>query len=49
MLTLDGLRMAGHSMYFTAAHAEAVLGFHARPWREAVDDALGWFTEQGML
>lgn len=49
MLTRDGLRMAGHRMYFTAAHAQAVLGFQARPWQEAVDDALAWFTEQGML
>ncbi len=49
MLTLDGLRMAGHSMYFSSALAEKTLGYHARPWREAVDDALAWFTEQGML
>jgi dihydroflavonol-4-reductase len=49
MLTRDGLRMAGQHMYFSSAHAEASLGFHARPWHEAVDDALTWFTEQGML
>jgi dihydroflavonol-4-reductase len=49
MLTLDGLRMAGHHMYFSAAKAERVLGYHARPWQEAVDQAIGWFRGQGML
>ncbi len=49
MLTLDGLRMAGHTMYFSPAKAEAVLGFHARPWRVAVDDAIAWFQAEGML
>jgi dihydroflavonol-4-reductase len=49
MLALDGLRMAGHSMYFSAAKSEAALDFHARPWREAVDDAIAWFTAEGML
>ncbi|WP_431266706.1 hopanoid-associated sugar epimerase [Dankookia sp. P2] len=34
MLTLDGLRMAGHRMYFSSAKAEAVLGYRARPWQE---------------
>ena len=43
MLTLDGLRMAGHTMFFSAARATAELGFTARPWQEAVDDALDWF------
>lgn len=49
MLTLDGLRMAGHRMYFSAARAQALLGFHARPWQLGVDDALAWFTAEGML
>ena len=49
MLTMDGLRMARNTMYFSSALAERELDFHARPWREAVDDAIAWFTEQGML
>jgi dihydroflavonol-4-reductase len=49
MLTLDGLRMAGHRMYFSAAKAERVLGHHARPWQEAVADAIAWFRAEGML
>ena len=49
MLTLDGLRMAKGRMYFSAAKAERVLGHKARPWREAVGEAILWFREQGML
>ncbi len=49
MLTLDGLRMAARPMYFNAAKAERVLGHRARPWQEAVADAIAWFREQGML
>lgn len=49
MLTLDGLRMAGHIMYFSAALAQAELGFTARPWQQAVDDALDWFEAERML
>jgi dihydroflavonol-4-reductase len=49
MLTLDGLRMAGHRMYFSSAKAERALGHRARPWQEAVADAIGWFRARGML
>jgi dihydroflavonol-4-reductase len=41
--TLDGLRMSEHRMFFTAAKAERDLGFHARPYREALADAVQWF------
>jgi dihydroflavonol-4-reductase len=49
MLTIDGLRMAGTPMYFSSAKSERVLGHRARPWQEAVGDAINWFREQGML
>jgi dihydroflavonol-4-reductase len=49
MLTLDGLRMAGHRMYFSSAKAALVLGHRARPWRQAVDDSVAWFRATGML
>lgn len=49
MLTLDGLRMAGQRMYFSGAKAERVLGHRARPWQEAVADAIAWFRAAGML
>ena len=49
MLTLDGLRMAGHTMFFSAGRATAELGYTARPWQAAVNDALGWFETEKML
>ncbi len=49
MLTVDGLRMAGHRMYFSSAKARDVLGFESRPWREAVRHAIAWFRTRGML
>jgi dihydroflavonol-4-reductase len=49
MLTRDGLRMAAHRMFFSSARAERELGYRARPWTEAVDDALEWFRQAGML
>jgi dihydroflavonol-4-reductase len=47
--TLDGIRMAEHHMFFTAAKAERDLGFRARPYREALEDAVRWFREAGYL
>jgi dihydroflavonol-4-reductase len=48
-VTIDALKMARHHMYFSSARAQAELGYTARPWQEAVRDALGWFGEQGMI
>ena len=48
-LTLDSLRMARHHMYFSSAKAEVELGYGARPWSEAVAEALDWFRAQGMV
>ena len=48
-VTADALRMAGHHMYFTSAKAERDLGYSARPYREALADALAWFGAAGML
>lgn len=48
-LTLDSLRMARHHMYFSSARAERELGYKARPFPEALRDALDWFRAQGMI
>jgi dihydroflavonol-4-reductase len=47
--TLDGLRLAEHYMFFTAAKAERDLGFRARPYRQALADAIDWFRAAGYL
>jgi dihydroflavonol-4-reductase len=48
-LTRDALKMASHHMFFTSAKAERALGYVARPYREALADALAWFGAAGYL
>ncbi len=48
-VTRDALRMAAHHMFFTSAKAERELGYAARPYREALIDALAWFRAAGYL
>ena len=48
-VTVDGVRMARKSMYYSSAKAESHLGYSARPAEDALRDALGWFAEQGYL
>jgi dihydroflavonol-4-reductase len=47
--TRDGIRMAEHHMFFTAAKAERELSFKARPYRAALEDAICWFAAAGYL
>ena len=48
-LTKDALKMASHHMYFSSAKAERELGYSARPYPEALQDALTWFRARGYL
>jgi dihydroflavonol-4-reductase len=48
-VTRDALRMAAHHMFFTSAKAERELGYSARPYQEALADALAWFGAAGRL
>lgn len=48
-LTRDALQMASHHMYFASAKAERELGYRARPYREALADALDWFRARGYV
>ncbi len=48
-LTIDSLKMAAHNMYFTSAKAEAQLGYRARPYVEALKDAIAWFRAEGRI
>ncbi len=48
-VTLDALRMARKKMYYSSEKAQKELGYQARPWREAVADALEWFAGRGWL
>jgi dihydroflavonol-4-reductase len=48
-VTRDALKMASHHMFFTSAKAEQELGYRARPYPEALADALAWFRTAGYL
>jgi dihydroflavonol-4-reductase len=49
LATLEGVRHARDRMFFSTAKAEQELGIRARPYREALADALAWFREAGYL
>ncbi|MFL5099626.1 MAG: hopanoid-associated sugar epimerase [Xanthobacteraceae bacterium] len=48
-LTLDGLRMAGHHMFFHDAKARRELGYFTRPYGDGIADAIAWFRQNGYL
>ncbi|HEY5107100.1 MAG TPA: hopanoid-associated sugar epimerase [Caulobacteraceae bacterium] len=48
-VTRDALAMAAHHMFFTSAKARKDLGYVARPYRQALVDALAWFRAAGTL
>ena len=48
-LTRDALRMSRYRMFFSSARARSELGYRARPYKEALADALAWFLGQGMI
>ncbi len=49
LATVDGVRMSMKKMFFSSAKAERVLGYRARPAREAFADAIAWFRAEGRL
>jgi len=48
-VTVDALNMSKYHMFFSSAKAERELGYTARPYREALSDALDWFKQAGYL
>jgi len=48
-LTVDALKMAKHHMFFSSAKAERELGYSARPWEQALTDAISWFRAADMI
>jgi dihydroflavonol-4-reductase len=48
-VTTTGLRLAKDRMFFSSAKAERELGYRARPYREAVGEAIAWFRRHGYL
>lgn len=49
LATVEGVRHARDRMFFSTAKAEQELAVRARPYREALADALSWFRSAGYL
>jgi dihydroflavonol-4-reductase len=48
-VTLEGVRMSRKRMFFSSAKAVHDLGYSWRPPTTALDDAVRWFRERGLL
>ena len=48
-VTTTGLKLAKDLMFFSSAKAERELGYRARPYGEAIADAVTWFRQNGYL
>ncbi|MBW1909463.1 MAG: NAD-dependent epimerase/dehydratase family protein [Deltaproteobacteria bacterium] len=49
LVTVDGVRLAKKTMFFSQEKAERELGFTTRPVIEALSDAVDWFRRNGYL
>jgi len=49
LVTVTGLKLAKYRMFFSSAKAERELGYRARPYGEALADAIAWFRRHGYL
>ena len=47
LVTVDGVRLAKKYMFFSTARAKRELGFKTIPVRQALYDAIDWFTQNG--
>ena len=48
-VTVDALKMAKYHMFFSSAKAVRELGYTARPYGDAIADAVAWFRQAGMI
>jgi len=48
-VSVDSLKMSRHKMYYSSAKAERELAYSARPYREALVDAISWFRSAGYI
>ena len=48
-VTTTGLKLAKDHMFFSSARAARELGYAARPYGEAIADAIGWFRDHGYV
>jgi dihydroflavonol-4-reductase len=48
-ITLEGVRMSRKKMFFSSAKAARELGYRSRPPRQAFEDAIRWYRDNGLL
>ena len=48
-VTVDGVRMARKTMFFSSAKAEQNLGYTHRPSVDAINEAVSWFFDNGYV
>jgi dihydroflavonol-4-reductase len=48
-ITLDGLRMSRHHLFFDDSKARRELGYVSRPYRDGLSDAIAWFRAHGYV
>jgi dihydroflavonol-4-reductase len=48
-VTVDGIKLARKSIFFTHARAECDLGLTTRPVDDALNDTIIWFRKRGFL
>lgn len=48
-ITVDALNMSAHHMFFSSQKATTELGYTARPYAQAITDAIAWFRTAGMI
>lgn len=49
LVTWAGVLLSRHKMFFNSAKAERELEYRARPYTQALRDAVAWFDERGYL
>lgn len=47
LTTVDGIKMVRKTMFFFSDKARTILRYHSRPAREATQDAIHWFLNNG--
>jgi dihydroflavonol-4-reductase len=48
-VTMDGLKMAKHHMFFSSGKAMRELGYSVRSYAKGIEDALAWFKQAGYV
>jgi dihydroflavonol-4-reductase len=48
-VTVDGIRMSKHRMFYSSAKAERDLGYRSKPYGSGLESAIAWFRDKGYV